>query len=41
MDIDAIKQAFYKSLVKQIGLNNKQPSIERYLMIILFFFVCK
>lgn len=30
MDIDAVKQAFYKSLVKQIGLNNKQPSIERF-----------
>ena len=30
MDIDAIKQAFYKSLVKLIGLNNKQPNIERF-----------
>lgn len=30
MDIDAIKQAFYKSLVKQIGSNNKQPDIQRF-----------
>jgi 5'-3' exonuclease len=30
IDIDAVKQAFYKNLTYQIGLNNKQPNIERF-----------
>ena len=30
VSIDAVKKAFYDSLIKQIGLNNKKPKIERF-----------
>jgi 5'-3' exonuclease len=30
VEIDAVKQAFYDNLVKEIGLGNKKPKIERF-----------